>query len=295
MNKRPTMADFGMQGIQSLDALLKVPDIDGRDVDIDAIQPFPDHPFKVLDNEEMEALAESIKEGGIHTPLLLRPVGKDKYECISGHRRLFAARKAGLLKVPALIREMTDDEAVIAMVDTNMQRETILPSERAFSLRMKMDALNHRGKKTDSRDSMSEIANQKDMTRTQVYRYIRLTYLNQELLSMVDDRRLALNVGVELSYFNSGMQDLLHQYMTTVAIIKLEHLPLLRPYRERNDMTMEDILDLLKPSVSKKKAITIPEKKINKFFPAHYSQAEIENIILELLEQWNKEHIGSMD
>lgn len=265
-----------------------------KEIAISFIRAFKNHPFKVLENEDMDKLVESIKENGIYNPLLLRTVGPNTYECISGHRRLYAAKKAGLIKVPAIIKEMSDDEAVVAMVDSNTQRETILPSERAFSLKMKMDALRRLGKENSaaaSHDSIGDIASQEDMGRAQVHRYIRLTNLLPDLLSMVDDGKINFMVGVELSYLCEHMQELVLSFTKTVETIKPKHLPILRSYRENESMTLEQLIAiLLTPATTKKKESfsfsSKTLKSIPKYFPADYSKEQMEEVIISLLEQW---------
>ncbi len=271
-----------------------------KEIAVSFIHAFKDHPFKVLENEDMDKLVESIKENGIYSPLLLRTVGPNSYECISGHRRLYAAKKAGLMKVPAIIREMSDDEAIVAMVDSNTQRETILPSERAFSLKMKMDALRRLGKEyaeLASHDSIGDIAEQEDMGRAQVHRYIRLTNLLPELLSLVDDGRINFMVGVELSYLCKHMQKVVLTFTENVETIKPKHIPLLRSYRENETMTLEQLIAILnKPVVAKKKDSFSFSKKtlktIPKYFPENYTKEQMEDVILSLLEQWKEENEG---
>jgi len=282
----------------SIDELLCVPDTEGTvDIDVEAIYPFENHPFKVIDDERMEELTESIRTSGVLTPVLIRPDDEGTYEMISGHRRLRAAKRAGLRKIPAIIKEMTDDEATIAMVDANVQREEILPSERAFSLKMKMDALNHRGKRSDLTLSHEEtkfhsaevIGEKEGLARAQVHRYIRLTFLIPRLLDMVDEKRLAQTMGVELSYFNRNVQQWLYEYIKENGMIKQEQIMELRQYREDNNMTQEQLIGILvksRATTEKRKKITITERKLNKYFPAYYSQSEIERIIVGLLEQW---------
>ena len=285
----------------SIDELLCVPDTEGTiDIEVDAIYPFENHPFKVKDDKKMEELVESIKLNGFLTPVLLRPDDEGTYEMISGHRRLRAAKKAGLRKIPAIIKEMTDDEATIAMVDSNVQREEILPSEKAFSLKMKMDALNHRGSRSDLTLSLEEtkfhsaeeVGKTEGIGRAQVHRYIRLTELTPKLLNLVDDKRLALAMGVEFSYFNKNVQQWLHEYIKENGMIKQEQVMELRQYREDNEMTQQRLIDLLiqtKSTTLKRKKIIITEKILKRYFPAYYSQTEIENIVVELLEQWKSE------
>lgn len=285
----------------SIDELLCVPDTEGTvDIEVESIYPFENHPFKVVDDEKMEELVESIKANGVLTPVLVRPDDEGTYEMISGHRRLRAAKKAGLRKIPAIIKEMTNDEAVIAMVDANVQREEILPSEKAFAFKMKMDAIRHQGKSTDETLFPEEtksysgdiVGKSEGLTRTQVYRYIRLTELIPKLLDMVDEKRLALAMAVEISYFNKNVQQWLYEYIKENGMIKQEQIMELRPYREDKNMTQEQLNNILVKSRStteKRKKITITERKLNKYFPAYYSQTEIERVIVGLLEQWKAE------
>lgn len=286
--------------LTSIDELLCVPETEGTvDIDIRAIYPFENHPFRVVDDEKMEELVESIKANGILTPVLVRPDDEGTYEMISGHRRLHAAKKAGLLKIPAIVKEMTNDDAVIAMVDANVQREEILPSERAFSLKMKMDAMNHRGKRTDLTLSHEEtkfhtaekIGEAEGLGRAQVHRYIRLTELIPKLLDMVDEKRLALSVAVELSYMNKNVQQWIYEFIRENGMIKQEQLMELRKYRDDKNMTQEQLINILIGSVSMvpvSKKITLNERKLHKFFPAYYSKAEMERVIFGLLEQWKQ-------
>ena len=286
--------------LTSIDELLCVPETEGTvDIDVRAIYPFENHPFRVVDDEKMEELVESIKANGVLTPVLVRPDDEGTYEMISGHRRLHAAKKAGLLKIPAIVKEMTNDDAVIAMVDANVQREEILPSERAFSLKMKMDALNHRGKRTDLTLSHEEtkfhtaekIGEAEGLGRAQVHRYIRLTELMPKLLDMVDEKRLALSVAVELSYMNKNVQQWIYEFIRENGMIKQEQLMELRKYRDDKNMTQEQLITILIGSASTvptSKKITLNERKLHKFFPAYYSKAEMERVIFGLLEQWKQ-------
>ncbi len=286
--------------LTSVDELLCVPETEGTvDIDVRAIYPFENHPFRVVDDEKMEELVESIKANGVLTPVLVRPDDEGTYEMISGHRRLHAAKKAGLLKIPAIVKEMTNDDAVIAMVDANVQREEILPSERAFSLKMKMDALNHRGKRTDLTLSHEEtkfhtaekIGEAEGLGRAQVHRYIRLTELIPKLLDMVDEKRLALSVAVELSYMNKNVQQWIYEFIRENGMIKQEQLMELRKYRDDKNMTQEQLITILIGSASTvptSKKITLNERKLHKFFPAYYSKAEMERVIFGLLEQWKQ-------
>ena len=286
--------------LTSIDELLCVPETEGTvDIDVRAIYPFENHPFRVVDDEKMEELVESIKANGVLTPVLVRPDDEGTYEMISGHRRLHAAKKAGLLKIPAIVKEMTNDDAVIAMVDANVQREEILPSERAFAFKMKFDAIRHQGKGTDAtlflegtKSNSGDIVGQSEgLTRTQVYRYIRLTELIPKLLDMVDEKRLALSVAVDLSYMNKNVQQWIYEFIRENGMIKQEQLMELRKYRDDKNMTQEQLINILIGSVSTvpvSKKITLNERKLHKFFPAYYSKAEMERVIFGLLEQWKQ-------
>ena len=222
---------------------------------------------------------------------------------VSGHRRLHAAKRAGLYKIPAIIKEMTDDEATIAMVDANVQREEILPSERAFSFKMKMDAIKHQGKSTDRTLFLEEtkqhsgdiVGASEGLNRTQVYRYIKLVDLIPKLLDMVDEKRLALSVAVELSFLNKNIQQWIYEYIHENGMIKQEQLMELREYRDNAAITQEELLEVLiknKATVAPRKKVTITERKLNKYFPAFYSQTEIEKVIVGLLEQWKQDQEG---
>ncbi len=285
----------------SIDELLCVPDTEGTiDLDVEAIYPFENHPFKVLDDEKMEELTESIRENGVLTPVLVRPDDEGTYEMISGHRRLRAAKKAGLRKIPAIIKEMTDDEATIAMVDGNIQREEILPSEKAFALKMKLDAMKRQGQRNDLTLSHfgtkfradETLAEEIGSSRMQIHRLIRITELIPKLLDMVDEKRLALAMAVELSYFNKNVQQWLYEYIRENGMIKQEQIMDLRSYREDKNMTQEQLIGILiksRSTTEKRKKITFTERRLNKYFPAYYSQTEIERVIVGLLEQWKVE------
>ena len=286
--------------LTSIDELLCVPETEGTiDLDVRAIYPFENHPFKVIDDEKMDELVESIKTNGVLTPVLVRPDDEGTYEMISGHRRLHAAKRAGLFRIPAIVKEMTNDDAVIAMVDANVQREEVLPSEKAFAFRMKFDAIRHQGKGTDAtlfpegtKSNSGDIVGQREgLTRTQVYRYIRLTELIPKLLDMVDEKRLALSVAVELSYMNKNVQQWIYEFIRENGMIKQEQLMELRKYRDDKNMTQEQLINILIGSVSTvpvSKKITLNERKLHKFFPAYYSKAEMERVIFGLLEQWKQ-------
>lgn len=288
----------------SIDELLGVPSTEGA-VDIDAmlIFPFKNHPFKVLDDEKMEELVESVKTNGIITPVIVRPDGEGAFEMISGHRRLHAAKRAGIRKVPALIKEMSDDEAIIFMVDSNLQREEILPSEKAFSYKMKLDAMKRQGARTDltsaqigqkldGKTSRDTLAEQAGVSKNQISRFIRLTELIPEVLDLVDDKRLPLNTGVEISYFPRTIQKWFMEYCLENRIPKWNEVAAIRNNFIQSELTQEKLIDILNgnqeaPEASNK--LTFTERKLNKYFPTYMTLKEREDIIIKLLEKWKSE------
>ena len=321
--------------LTSVDELLCVPQTEGTtDIDVRAIYPFENHPFKVLDDEKMDELVESIKVNGVLTPVLVRPDDEGTYEMISGHRRLHAAKRAGLAKIPAIVKGMTNDEATIAMVDANVQREEILPSERAFAYRMKLEAIKRQGARNDltspqsgarlnadngtspqsgAKLKISDITSPQNgaklvaadivgqsmgVSGTQVSRMVRLTELIKPLLNMVDDKRLTLSAGIEISFFNKNVQQWIYEYIQENGMIKQEHFVELRKYREDENLTQEGLIAILigldKP-VSTSKKITINEKKLSNFFPDNYSKTDMEKVIYGLLEQWKQAQQGEND
>lgn len=240
-----------------------------QSISITEIQPFHDHPFTVTDNEDMAKIVESIGKVGTITPVITRPISNGGYELISGHRRLEACRKLGLKTIPVIVRNMTDDEAVIAMVDANLQREHILPSEKAFAYKMKLEAINHQGKTCGqvvhkSRDAVSET----DSGR-QVQRYIRLTKLIPQLLKLVDEERIAFSVGVELSYLTEyGQEDLFE------AIELEDKTPSLAQAIQMKKLSQQGKLDteiinkiILEDKPNQKEKISFSFEEISKYFP----------------------------
>ena len=267
--------------LTSIDELLCVPETEGTvDIDVRAIYPFENHPFKVLDDEKMDELVESIKANGVLTPVLLRPDDEGTYEMISGHRRLHAAKRAGLFRIPAIVKEMTNDEATIVMVDSNVQREEILPSEKAFAYRMKLEAIKRQGARTDLTSPQNGaklvaadvVGQSMGVSGTQVSRMVRLTELITPLLNMVDEKRLAVSVGVEISFMNKNVQQWIYEFIRENGMIKQEQLMELRKYRDDNNMTQDQLINILIGSASSapvSKKITLNERKLHKFFPAY--------------------------
>lgn len=288
------------------------------EIRIDQIYPFENHPFKVLDDDKMAELVESIKENGVLSPVLVRPDDEGGYEMISGHRRMHAAKLAGLTTIPAIIKPMTNDEATIVMVDSNMQREEILPSERAFALKMKLDAMRRQGsrvdltcgpdvhkldgdsdeatcghqvhKLADERKSREEVGKAMGMGGRQVQRYIRLTELIPELLDYVDRRRLPMVLGVEISYFNKDLQKWLYQYIRENGMIRQAQIDAIKKNNVDN-LTQYSMIEVLNAALPQKKLngkLTFSKRKLDRFFTADYDNEEREKVILQLLEKWKE-------
>lgn len=289
--------------LTSIDELLGVMNEESAmEIELKSITPFRSHPFKVLNDEKMEDLINSIKENGVITPVLIRPTEKNHYEMISGHRRMYAARKAGLGTIPAIVRELSDDEAVIAMVDANIQREELLPSEKAFAYKMKLEAMKHQGGRTDitsgqngqklerivSRDVLAE---QVGESSKQIQRYIRLTELIPELLDMVDNKKIQFTVAVDISYIDKEMQKWIYEYIRDNGFIKPNQIAVLRKRMEDENVGHSYMISILNNCITPKKnrKITLPEKKLKHYFSPEYSQEQMEEIIVALLEKWKKE------
>lgn len=276
----------------SVNDLLGAPTDDITEIPTEQISAFSQHPFKVLDNSEMEKLIESIRENGVLNPVIVRQRGAD-YEMISGHRRLHAAKIAGLKELPAIIKNMSDDEAVIAMVDSNLQRERLLPSERAWSLRLKTEAVKRQGKRTDltsgndcQKLNIADIGEELGVKERQVRNYIRLTYLILELLQMVDNNRLTFVAAVEISFFDKNDQGAIYEYLQHHKL-SLKQIKTLREY-VKNGGRLEDIETLLSETRTVKRKFVMKEKSIRKYFPDDYTTEQIEKTITELLEQWRR-------
>lgn len=290
--------------LTSIDELLGVVgEESAMEIEIKQIRPFKDHPFKVSDDEKMQDLIKSIQEHGVITPVLLRPAETNHYEMISGHRRMYAARKAGLSTIPAIVREMTDDESVIAMVDANIQREELLPSEKAFAYKMKLEAMKRQGNRTDITsgqiDQKSErfisrdiLAKQVGESSKQIQRYIRLTELIPELLNMVDDKKLQFTVAVDISYIDKEMQQWIYEYIKDNGFIRPNQIAALRKRLEEENVGHNYMISILNNCIAPKKKnrkVTLPERKLKNYFPSDYTQEQIEEVIVSLLEEWKKE------
>lgn len=265
-----------------------------KDIPLCELHPFKDHPFKIQNNEEMKHLIESIKKFGTITPALARPLPEGGYELISGHRRLAAYQVLGIETMPVIVREMTDDEAVIAMVDANLQRETILPSEKAFAYKMKLDALNHQG--ITSRQvgekllSVTQISKDNNESERQIHRYIRLTHLIPELLSMVDENKIAFNPAVELSYLSHSEQfillDAIKQNDCTPSHAQSIRLKKLSQEGTLNRDAIFEILAEQKPN--QQEQYKFKREDIRKYFPKSYTDKQVYDTVIKLLEQWQR-------
>lgn len=285
--------------LQSVDELLGVPEIAGtQEIEIGRIHSFPNHPFKVLDDNKMETLVDSIRENGILNPVLVRPDQTGNYEMISGHRRLHAAGIVGLKKIPAIVKEMTDDEAIIVMVDANVQREEILPSERAWSLKMKMDAMRRQGSRTDltsdhngPRLASVEVGESVGISSTQVKRYIRLTELIPEILDCVDNKKIGLLMGVDISYLDEQVQKWVYEYFKENGFLKPAQVAALKEQPNLANTTQYNVISILNSALPQKAPstkVSFSEKKLDKYFPPHYSAKQREEVIIQLLEQWSE-------
>ena len=291
--------------LTSIDELLAVVNEESAmEIEIKAISPFKGHPFKVIADDKMEELINSVKESGVITPVLLRPAGENHYEMISGHRRMYAARKAGLSTVPAIVRDMTDDEAVIAMVDANIQREELLPSEKAFAYKMKLNAMKRQAGRPSKNNSGQNdqnlsgavsrdiLAEQVGESSKQIQRYIRLTELIPELLDMVDNKKLQFTVAVDISYIDKEMQKWIYEYIKDNGFIKPNQIAVLRKRLEDENVGHNYMISIFNNCIAPKRKmrkVTLPEKKLKNYFPPDYTQEQMEEIIVSLLEEWKKE------
>ena len=286
----------------TVDELLGVPEGESAiQIEVEKIYAFENHPFKVVKDSKMQELIESVMENGIITPVIVRPDDEDGYEMISGHRRLFAAKEAGLDKIPAFVRDMTDDQATIAMVDANLQRETILPSEKAFAYKMRYEAMRRGGgrpvKNNLSQNGTnyradSELAKQVGESRNQVQRFMRLTELIPELLEMVDLERVAVMTGVDISFLPKEVQKWIYEYIKENGAIKANQIAAVRnAYSAGRLLTQSEMIQLMNanlPTNQVAKKVTITEKKLKQYFPPNYTAEEMEDIILQLLAGWKQ-------
>lgn len=270
-----------------------------QNVPLELFHPFPNHPFKVLDDEKMQDTVQSISEVGVLVPVLARPRPEGGYEIISGHRRIHASELAGRTEVPAIIRTMTDDETILIMVDSNLQREQILPSEKAFAYKMKLDAMKRQGRRTDltsvqigqklGQTSRAMIASQSPDSNTQIQRYIRLTHLVRPILDMVDQNSFALNAAVEISYLPEEHQNTLLEAMDYAQVSpSLAQARRIRAFSDSGKLDANVLDAILSEEKPLERKVTLCGDKLQKFFPPSYTPLQMEKVITQLLEDWSR-------
>lgn len=269
------------------------------------LHPFKGHPFKVLDDELMEQTVESIKQIGVVSPLIVRPDPEGGFEILSGHRRLHAAQLAGLETVPVIVKEMDDDAAIIFMVDSNLQRENILPSERAFSYKMKLEAMKHQGQRGDLTSdqvgqkswAVNQLADDANESKTQVQRFIRLTNLIPEILDMVDEKKIAFNPAVELSYLKpSEQKEFLEAMDYAQASPSLSQAQRLKKLSQEGDCTLDAMCEVMN-EIKKDELdhVTIKNEVLRKYFPKSYTPKQMQDTIIRLLEKWQRSKQRDME
>ena len=269
-----------------------------QQIPIGELFPFKDHPFKVLDDESMQRTVESVEQYGVLSPLIARPRPEGGYEIISGHRRQHAAQLAGLDALPVIVRQIDDDAAVLLMVDSNLQRENILPSERAFAYKMKLEALKNQGARSDLTSAQigpkltaaEKVAEEANDTKSQVKRFIRLTNLVPELLDMVDEKKIAFNPAVELSYLDESQQrDFLEAMNDTQNAPSLSQAQQLKKMAQQGEFSYEKAFDVMgQEKKSEKDTVTIKNETLRKYFPRSYTPKQMEEKIIQLLDAWQK-------
>ena len=268
-----------------------------QQIPIDALHPFTNHPFKVLDDEAMTRTVESIAQYGVLAPLIARPRPEGGYEIISGHRRQYAAKLAGLETLPVIVRQMSDDAAVILMVDSNLQREHILPSERAFAYKMKLDAIKNQGARSDltstqvaQKLSVEKVGDDAGVSKDTIRRFIRLTNLIPELLDMVDEKKISFNPAVELSYLDESQQRAFLEAMDgTQNAPSVSQAQQLKKMAQCGEFTYEKAFDILgQEKKSEQDTVTIKNDILRKYFPRSYTPRQMEEKIIQLLDAWQK-------
>ena len=269
-----------------------------QQIPIDELHPFTNHPFKVLDDEAMTRTVESIAQYGVLAPLIARPrPDGDGYEIISGHRRQYAAKLAGLDTLPVIVRQMSDDAAVILMVDSNLQREHILPSERAFAYKMKLDAIKNQGARSDltstqvaQKLSVEKVGDDAEVSKDTIRRFIRLTNLVPELLDMVDEKKISFNPAVELSYLDESQQraflEAMNDTQNAPSLSQAQHL---KKMAQQGEFSYEKAFDVMgQEKKSEKDTVTIKNETLRKYFPRSYTPKQMEEKIIQLLDAWQK-------
>ncbi len=300
------MAGNGIKlGLKSYDDLFKTDE--GRrteeikPISVTELKPFEQQPFKVLLDESMDELVESIKQSGVLSPIVARPHSDGGYEILSGHRRVKACELAGITEVPVVIKDLDDDTATILLVDSNLQREHILPSEKAFAYQMKLEAMKRKagrpikenysqiGNNFSEVTSSDQFAKEVGESKNQIFRYIRLTNLIDPILDMVDDKEIALNAAVELSYLGSKEQsDVLDVIGVEATSPSIEQAKKIRRFYDEGNLSRNVVLSIMQEQKPEKVKITLEEDKIKKYFPKNYTKQQIEDTILKLLENWHR-------
>ena len=275
-----------------------------REIAVDQLFPFKNHPFKVLDDQAMLDTVQSIKEHGVLVPAIARPRPEGGYELVSGHRRQHACQLAGIESMPVLVRNLDDDAATILMVDSNLQRENILPSERAFAFKLKLEAMKHQGTRTDLTSPQvaaklrtdDAIAKSAGISGDSVRRFIRLTELIPEMLAMVDDRRMAFNPAVELSYLIKDEQQQLFEEMENCqATPSLSQAQRLEKFSQEGKLSEDVIMAVMSEEKKDIDKVTLPGEAINKFFPKSFTPKQKQDTIIKLLEQWQRKRQQSLE
>lgn len=279
-----------------------------QEIPLSELHPFEGHPFRVVDDEEMMKTAESVRDFGVLTPAIVRPDPDGGYEIVSGHRRHRASELAGKKTMPAIVRDLDDDAAIILMVDANLQRETILPSERAFAYKMKLDAMNHQGARSDltcsqignkleGKKSSEIMAEEMGTSKNQIFRYIRLTELIPELLDMVDTGQIKFNPAVELSYLASEeQQDFLSAMDYAQAAPSLSQAQRIKKLAQEGECTLDAMCEIMNEiKKGELDRVTFKTDSLRKYFPKSYTNKQMEDKIIQLLEQWQKKREKSME
>lgn len=290
---------MGKISFSSMDSLLGADGVqETKMINLESLVAFKDHPFKVIYDDAMKDLVTSIEEQGVITPILVREASSDQFEIISGHRRVHAAKQAGLTEIPAIVREMSDDDAIITMVDANMQREEILPSERAYSLKMKFEAMKRQGKRSDLTSDQNdpkltaeELGESAGMSSAQVKRYIKMTDLVPELMNCLDEKTINANVAFELAFMDEESQKAVFDYLEQGYKLSGKQAKDLRAYNKDGTVIHNGDVKILlsKEDVRKpKRKFNLSSKKIDQYFPAEVSEEKIEEIIIGLLEKWKE-------
>ena len=279
-----------------------------QEITLTELHPFKDHPFHVVDDDKMQEMAESVTQYGVLVPGIVRPRPEGGYEIVAGHRRKRASELAGKETMPVIVRDIEDDEATIIMVDSNLQREKILPSEKAFAYKMKLDAMKHQGQrrdltcvplahKLDKKKSREILSEQVGESQDQIRRYIRLTELVPRLLALVDKEKLPLRPAVEVSYLPLDEQELLYDVIEDKAFgpPSMEQAKKLREYSGRTELTTSLIIDILSDEKPSSVKITLKKKRLNQYFPKDYTQQQMEEVIFSLLETWKRINEGGAE